>query len=113
MNFSSFLSVKFAIGNVAVNQMFDCDVIECGEKHYVNITNVYTRAHFENYSVKFESNTTSPFVAHTVNRAINANWKLLSVEVRPHLEKVLGEIMQTIITPILNRMAIQDFFQHK
>lgn len=85
-----------------VNQIYYCDVIEHDGKRYVNITSVCTKVKLEYYSFKIEGDT---IVANTINRIVNANWKKLHIEMESHINEVVGEIMQTILMPICNRIS--------
>lgn len=107
------ISVLFGIAteNLETNYSFDCDVIEREGKHYINIRGVRTQVKYEDFSFKFESDTAISFVTETINRIVNAHWKLILVEVETHWKIVFGKIIQTILIPIFDKMAVQDFFE--
>lgn len=98
--------------NLTTHQIFDCDVTECDDGHqYVKVKSVVTNVKFEDFSFKFESETVVPFIAEMINRFVNANWKLFYKETEPQFKNILGEIIQTILTPIFKKIVIRDFFQ--
>lgn len=108
-----FCLCETATENLQINQIFDCGVAERDGKHYVNVKSVRTKAKFDGFSLKFERYAGLPIITKMINHAINANWRIITLENEMHFANVLGEIGQAILTPVLSKMAIQDFFQGK
>lgn len=102
-----------AIENLEINQTFNCGVVERHGKHYVNVKNVRSKVHFEDYFSKLISDKGIPIVYDTINRLINANRRLIFLENERHFVKVISEVTHAILTPIFKEIAIQDFFQEK
>lgn len=104
-------SFSTAAENMVINQIFYCDLIEHEGKHYVNITNARTKTTFEDYSLKVESETVIPLITEIMIQVLNVNWRLFFTETESQWEKILDEIIQSLVTPIFEKIAIQDFFQ--
>lgn len=99
------------IENLEVVHNFDCNLIERDEKHYVNITNVRSAVKCEDDWLKVKSDTAIQFVIKTINHIITTNRKFILAENEPNIRNTLGKITLSLLTPIFNKFAIQDFFQ--
>lgn len=97
--------------NLNSHMIADCDVIRRGEKDYINVTSVHTTVNFDDYSWQFESDSVMPFFTKAIQRTVNAHWQLIFVDLKPQLEIIVGDIIKSVMTPIFDKFAIQDFFQ--
>lgn len=64
-----------------------------------------------NFSVQFKSKTGNPTIENTINQVINENWREIYAELKPDLEKNVGEVIKSIMTPLFDRVPYQEFFQ--
>lgn len=46
-----------------------------------------------------------------LNKVLNANWEILKAELDNSLDIYIGDIIKSILQPILNEVAVQDFFK--
>lgn len=46
-----------------------------------------------------------------IDATLNSNWKLLKVAINPIIKKYVGETIDALISPIVAKIPIQDFFQ--
>lgn len=105
------LLFEIAAENLQIHYTCDCDVIERDGKHYANVRGIRSKIKFEDISFKFEGESAIPIISEMIHRIVNVNAKLLYAEMESTWEIVIGEIAQTILTRILDKMAIQDFFE--
>lgn len=93
-------------------QTFDCNVVECGNKHYVNVTNVCsTIKSFEDYFLKLDSDTAYPMFTNMINRFVGANRRQIFTENEPSFKTVLGGAGHGFFTPIFNKFPIEELLQ--
>lgn len=98
------------IANVETRQNIEFDVIERDGKEYVKIKNVRPHLKLTNFSVQFKSKTGNPTIEDTVNKVINENWREIYAELKPDLEKNVGDVIKSIMIPLFDRVPYQEFF---
>lgn len=108
---SLLLILEIAIENIEVSHIIDCNVIERNGKHHVNITSVRSSIKFEHYVLKFKSDKANPLVTKLINHVVNANWRLVFAENEMNLKKTIAATAQSIIAPIFDKFAMQEFFE--
>lgn len=52
------------------------------------------------------------WVNKKLNQVFNSNWKLLKSELDASLDLYTGNIIRSILTPLLENVAVQDIFQN-
>lgn len=61
-------------------------------------------------TIKFNSRTGNPQINETINKVINDNWRDIYFELKPDLEKSIGEVIKAITRPIFLEIPYQEFF---
>lgn len=52
------------------------------------------------------------WIAGAMNKLLNDNWKILKNELDDSLDKYIGNIIRSILQPILNQVAVKDFYKN-
>lgn len=100
------------IANVETRQSIEFDVIERNGREYIKIKNVRPHLKLTGFSVQFKSKTGNPVVEDTVNKVINENWREIYAELKPDLEKNVGDVIKAIMTPLFDKVPYEEFFLH-
>lgn len=93
-----------------VRQILDVDVIEKNGKQYLDIKNVKVHLKVKQVYINFDSRTGNPEVNETINKVINENWRDIYKEVKPDLEKNIGEVIKALVKPMFSEIPYKEFF---
>lgn len=113
-----FLKKKITISlhkkaDVNIRVTIDCDVIQQNGKEYVNIKTVHPKLHVSHLSQHIKYVDVGRFISHIANGIFDANWEKLLETINSDLEIHIGNIVQLILTPIFDEVAIDEFTYKK
>lgn len=94
-----------------VDLTINTDIVRRDGKDYIKIKDVQVDFTIGDFFANSVCENINPFINGMINSAININWQLLIMVVGPFLKKYIGEMIISIITPILDKIAIQDIIQ--
>lgn len=84
-------------------------VVHRNRRTYLQLQAVETKVEVGNLITELRSSTLSPSMTNSINKKINANWRDLLPKVEPKIEAYSDGIMKSIMSPILDTTAIEDF----
>lgn len=90
--------------------MFDTKVVERDGKEYLDIKGVRISLTVSKLSIHFNSHTGSEQINDTVNKVVNENWKDIYYELKPDLEKSIGDIIKALLKPVFNEIPYKEFY---
>lgn len=96
--------------NVEIRQVFDTKVVEKAGKEYLEIKGVRIHLTVSKLSIHFNSRTGSEQINDTVNKVVNENWKDIYYELKPDLEKSIGDVIKALVKPVFNEIPYKEFF---
>lgn len=108
---SCFLYLEKITENVELPLTIDSDIEQRNGKDYLTVKHVDLELKFSNLAKDFVCINIRPNEFRVMKNAWNTHSKLLISKLLPDFEKYSGEIISTILTPIFEKIAIQDFFQ--
>lgn len=98
-----------SIDNVEVDLTIDSDIVQQSGKDFIEIKAVQPNLGIDNLSVK--SRLTNKLINSLFDSVINSNWQRIVKSIDPLLKKYIAEMIKSILSPILDKIAIQDFIQ--
>lgn len=87
-----------------------CNVIQRNDKTYLIVTAVNTKFEIDNIATHFHSESLNAIINGLVNKIVSTNWRGFYRELKSELEDYICRIVQTIISPVVDKIALQDFF---
>lgn len=85
-------------------------MVEKSGKEYLEIKGVRIHLTVSKLSIHFNSRTGSEQINDTVNKVVNENWKDIYYELKPDLEKSIGDVIKALVKPVFSEIAYTDFF---
>lgn len=108
--FSFFCFYVMRIENVEIRQVFNTNVVEKSGREYLDIKSVRIQLIVSKLNIYFNSRTGSEEINDTVNKVVNENWKDIYYELKPDLEKSIGDVIKSLVKPMFDEMPYEDFF---
>lgn len=96
--------------NVEIRQVFETQVVEKGGEEYLEIKNVRVQLTVSKLTIQFNSRTGNEAINDTVNKVVNENWKDIYYELKPDLEKNIGDVIKSLVKPMFGDIPYKDFF---
>lgn len=90
---------------------YDGEFIRRNGKDYYNIKSVKAHANVSRMQINAKCKNINGFIENQLNNLLNEHWKVLKAEMDDSLNEYIGEIIRTIVQPILNQVAVQDFYK--
>lgn len=87
------------------------DVVTKNQKTYLTVRTVDVEVHTEHLSIQLQSNELSPVIVGLVNKAVNTHWRDYYEKMLSQIEAFSRKIFQSIMPPVLEKMAVEDFYQ--
>ena len=80
-------------------------------KHYMTISNVQINSlKPSRVTINIRYNYIARVITRTVNRIVNANWKVFQSSVDPTFKKLTSTIIESILKLFLDNVAFEDIF---
>lgn len=106
-----YFSFNLLIDNAEIDMTFNNKIVRRGGKDYIEIQNVKSQqSSFGDFEMESKGNNINGLVNNLIDSAINTFWQVIVEAAKPlFLNKYFGEMMTSILSPIFDRIAIQDF----
>lgn len=103
---------KKQIADVETPLTLDGEFVKLDGKDYYVIKTV--NAHMEVSLMKLETKCKNLYgwVNKKLNSVFNDHWKLFKSELDESLNKYIGDIINEILKPVLEKVAVQDLYQN-
>lgn len=90
----------------------DGEFVQRDGKDYYVVKSI--NAHMETSHMKLDTKCKNLYgwVNNKMNNIFNSHWQLFKSELDASLDKYIGDIISAILTPVLDRVAVQDLFQN-
>lgn len=66
--------------------------------------------HVTGFAQKTRYKDMGPFLTGIADEILDSNWKLVFESVNPDVEVYMGDIIKSILTPIFDKIALEEFF---
>lgn len=87
----------------------DYEVIQRNGKKYVDVKSVQSQVNVSHSMQHIKYDNIGPFITHFSNELLKSNWRELFESIKPNLEIHISDIIQSVIKPILDEVAITEF----
>lgn len=85
------------------------DIVERNGKTHLTVKNVKVNFEVGHFSTHMHSKLLNPIINGLINKIMNTQWRGIYKEVRCEFEEYVGKIIQSIVSLIVEKVAIQDF----
>lgn len=99
------------IDNVEVSLTANCDIVNRSGKNYLEIRSLQPKLKIGKFFLKSNCKNVSSFISRMIDEAINLSWKIFLKAFEPDLNKYIGELVLSIVSPIFDKIPIEDFIQ--
>lgn len=89
----------------------NCDIVKRNGKNYAEIKSVQPKLKIDKFLLKSNCKNIAPFISKMIDEAINLSWKFFLKAFEPYLNKYIGELVMSVVSPILDKIPIEDFIQ--
>lgn len=89
---------------------YDGQFVRRNGKDYYQIKNIKAHSNVSRMTLKAKFNNVPGWINDAVNHQLNENWKTLKAELDDSLNEYIGNIIRSILQPILNQVAVKDFY---
>lgn len=80
-----------------------------GKEYYV-IKNVQTHLNVSRMKINAKCKNILGWINDAMNNLLNDNWKILIAELDDSLNQYIGNVIRSILQPILDNVAVKDFY---
>lgn len=91
---------------------YDGEYVQRSGKDYYVINSVKAHANVSQMKLNAKCKNIHGFVEDQLNNLLNQHWKALKAQMDNSLDKYIGDIIRSILQPILNQVAVQDFYKN-
>lgn len=98
--------------DAAIPITYDGGFVRRNGKDYYIIKSVQAHANVSRMKLKAKCKNIHGFIEDQLNNLLNEHWKVLKAEMDDSLNKYIGDIIRSILQPILNQVAVQDFYKN-
>lgn len=89
---------------------YDGQFVRRNGKEYYVIKNVKTHLNVSRMKLNAKCKNLLGWINDAMNNLLNENWKILKAELDDSLDQYIGNIIRSILQPILNQIAVKDFY---
>lgn len=89
---------------------YDGQFVRRNGKEYYQIKNVKAHSNVSRMNLNAKCNNVPIWINEAINRLLNENGKVLKAELDDSLNEYIGNIIRSILQPILNQVAAKDFY---
>lgn len=87
------------------------DVVHRNGKTHMVVKTIKIRFELERVILHVYSKELSPFITTLINKCINTQWRSYYEDIQDDFEYFTGRMIQSIISPFFDKIAIQDCFR--
>lgn len=98
--------------NAEIPITYDGVFVRRNGKDYYVVKSVKAHANVSQMKLNTKCKNIPGIIQDQLNNLLNANWKVLKAEMDSSLNKYIGDIIRSILQPILNQVAVQDFYKN-
>lgn len=91
---------------------YDGQFIRRNGKDYYVITGVKAHLNISRMKLNAKCKNIPGWINDAMNNLLNDNWKILKAELDDSLDLYIGNIIRSILQPILNKVAVEDFYRN-
>lgn len=89
---------------------YDGQFVRRNGKEYYVISNVQTHLNVSRMKLDTKCKNILGWINTAMNNLLNDNWEILKAELDDSLNQYIGNVILSIIQPILNNVAVKDFY---
>lgn len=86
------------------------DVIQKNGKTYLKVKKVNAKFDIGHLTTHLQSQKLSPIIIGLINKTVNTQWRNHYEKIQSEIEDFICRIYQTIISSLLDKIAVEDFF---
>lgn len=88
------------------------EFVRRNDKDYYVIKDVKAHLSVSRMKLNTKCKNIPGWINGAMNNLLNEHWKILIAELNDSLDKYVGNIIRSILQPILNQVAVQDFYKN-
>lgn len=108
-----FFCFFWMIENVVLSITVRSKVVHRNGNDYPIVNSISVSTELGYFKMDHKYQNVPSTISNIVSGAINLNWRLLKPLLDPIVNRFVSEMVGSILTPILDRIALQDFFDMK
>lgn len=108
----SFFSLKNSTENLTAPLIVSGNITNRNAKDYFTVSDMQIhQIEISDLTVNYEYASIPRCITNQLNKVVNANWRILKTEFDSTFEKFFGGEVKSIVAPMFDTIAFQDFFQ--
>lgn len=101
---------SYSLVDAVIPITYDGQFVRRNGKEYYVISNVQTHLNVSRMKLDTKCKNILGWINTAMNNLLNDNWEILKAELDDSLNQYIGNVILSIIQPILNNVAVKDFY---
>lgn len=100
------------IEDLVIQMTVKCNLVHRDGQDHATISDMSVRTEISYFKVHHEYQNVVSAITSKVSDVVNSRWKIMKPLFDPTLNEFVIDVLPSIVTPMLEKISLQDFFQY-